>query len=152
MENISVHLSELMPLIKESLDGGQSVRFCPMGISMLPMLKEGRDAVTLSPVNKPLKKYDLPLYRRDDGSFVLHRIVKACSTFTCIGDNQYVYEKGIREDQIIGVVTSFEHKGKEYSVNSLSFLLYCRIWHHSRFLRRVIRSLKYRLSRLLKNR
>ena len=64
---------------------GQSVRFSPRGVSMLPMLRQGRDSVVLSPAPKQLRKYDLPLYRRDDGSYVLHRVVKAGQTYACMG-------------------------------------------------------------------
>jgi len=125
-------LAELMPLIREKLDGGQCVRFSPMGVSMLPMLRQGRDAVELSPASERLKKYDLPLYRRDDGKFILHRVVKAEETYTCIGDNQFVYEPGVRHDQIIGLVTAFYRDGRKISVNALGYRVYCCVWHLSR--------------------
>ena len=60
-------LDDLMPLIRERLDAGQRVKFSPRGVSMLPMLRQGIDTVTLSPLPEKLKKYDLPLYRRTDG-------------------------------------------------------------------------------------
>ena len=91
-----VHVEELMPLIQESLSAGRSVRFSPRGISMLPMLRQGIDSVILSPAPETLKKYDLPLYRRDNGKYVLHRIVDAGATYTCVGDNQFQLEHGIR--------------------------------------------------------
>ena len=129
-------LEELMPLIRERLDAGGKVRFSPMGISMLPMLRQGMDTVTLSPVPKRLKKYDLPLYRRDDGKYILHRIVKTGECYTCIGDNQFALETGVRQDQIIAVVTSFSRNGKDIPVTALSYQLYCRMWHYSRPVRR----------------
>ena len=76
MHNTTIWLDELMPLISERLSAGGSVRFSPHGTSMLPMLKDGRDQVVLSPLPDKLKKYDLPLYRRENGQYVLHRIVK----------------------------------------------------------------------------
>ena len=88
-----VLLAELMPLIEEQLESGQSVRFSPKGVSMLPMLRQGRDQVTLTALHGSPKKYDILLYRRGNGSFVLHRVVKIGNTYTCIGDNQFVYEK-----------------------------------------------------------
>ena len=84
-----IRLELLMPLIKERLAAGQSVRFSPKGTSMLPMLRQGIDSVVLSPLPKRLGKYDLPLYQRDNGQFVLHRIVAAEDSYTCIGDNQF---------------------------------------------------------------
>ena len=75
-----VSMEELVPLIREVLSNGQSVRFSPKGTSMLPMLRQGIDSVVLSPVTCRLKKYDIPLYQRDDGSYILHRIIKAGDT------------------------------------------------------------------------
>ena len=60
-------LDNLMPLFHERLAAGQKIKFNPRGISMLPMLRQGIDSVTLSPLPDKLKKYDLPLYQRDDG-------------------------------------------------------------------------------------
>ena len=136
-----------MPLILEQLNGGGSVRFGPHGTSMLPMIRQGKDTVTLSPITGELKKYDLPFYRRDNGQYVLHRILKVKSgEYTCIGDNQFVYEKGVRQDQLIAYVTSFHRGDKEIKVTSLSYRLYCRFHHYTRPIRRVWRVVCYRLS------
>ncbi|MBQ3527178.1 MAG: S24/S26 family peptidase [Clostridia bacterium] len=141
-------MNEIMPVIKECLQKGQSVRFSPRGISMLPMLRQGIDTVTLSPITGDLKKYDIALYVRANGKHVLHRVVKVEDTYTCCGDNQYVYEKGIFLDQFVGVVTSFTRSEKEYSVNNTGYRLYYRIWHYSRFFRRVIRAVFRRIKNL----
>ena len=139
-----------MPLIQESLTGGLSVRFSPRGISMLPMLRQGIDSVVLSPAPETLKKYDLPLYQRDNGKYVLHRIVDAGATYTCVGDNQFQLETGVRRDQILALVTGF-YRGETYhSVNEPAYRLYCRLWHCSRPLRRLLRRGVNFLRRILK--
>lgn len=134
-EHLIVGMDELVPIFKEQLAAGKSVRFSPKGISMLPMLREGKDTVTLSAAPVRLKKYDIPLYQRDDGKYILHRIVAAGDDYTCVGDNQFVYEKGIRPDQIIAVVTAFSRAEKDHSVKELSYKFYCRFWHYTRPLR-----------------
>lgn len=139
-----------MPLIKERLAAGQSVRFGPKGTSMLPLLRQGIDNVVLSPLSGKLKKYDLPLYQRADGSYVLHRIVKAEDTYTCIGDNQFIFEPGVRDDQMIGVVTAVYRGDRRWEVTSLSYRLYCCVWHITRFPRRYLRALKEKVRGLLK--
>lgn len=121
-----------MPLIREQLAAGRSVRFSPRGTSMLPMLRQGIDTVTLSPLPDTLKKYDLPLYQRDNGQYVLHRIVKVKDTCTCIGDNQFDFESGLRRDQMIAVVTAFSRGSREWKVSDLRYRIYCRFWHYSR--------------------
>ncbi len=121
-----------MPLMGEYLDRGKTVRFSPRGTSMLPMLRQGRDTVTLSPLPARLKKYDLPLYRRSDGQYVLHRILEAGDTYTCMGDNQFQREPGVRREQMIALVTAFTRDGRQYSVQAPGYRLYCRLWHLSR--------------------
>ena len=143
-------MEALMPLFLERLAAGQKIRFSPRGISMLPMLRQGIDTVTLSPVPERLKKYDLPLYRREDGSFVLHRVVAVGDTYTCMGDNQFVPEPGLRHDQMIALVTGFSRGEREFSVGHLGYRLYCRFWHYSRPLRYFLRRGKNWLRRHLK--
>ena len=145
----SASMADLVPLFQERLEAGQQVRFSPMGVRMLPMLREGRDSVVLSPAPARLQKYDLPLYRRDDGAYVLHRVAEVGETYTCIGDNQFVYEPGVRQEQVIAVVTGFRRKGRDHTVNKTGYRLYCRIWHYSRplrfFWKRGLRWLKRKL-------
>ena len=129
-------LDALMPLIRERLEAGQTVRFSPMGISMLPMLRQGKDSVVLSLVPEKLKKYDLPLYRRPDGQYVLHRIAEVGDTYTCIGDNQFRMEPGVEHGQILALVTAFYRGERKWEVTSPLYRLYCRFWHYSRPLRR----------------
>lgn len=134
-KQIETSLEELMPIIQECLSAGKSFRFSPMGTSMLPMLRQGIDSVVLSPLPEKLSAYDIPLYKRDNGKYVLHRIIKADETYTCMGDNQFAAESGLRRDQMIAVVTAFYRGEKLCSVGSLSYRIYCRLWHHSRPLR-----------------
>ncbi len=147
-EIYTAHMDDLMPLIRERLAAGQSVCFSPKGVSMLPMLRQGIDTVTLSPITGRLKKYDLPLYQRENGKYVLHRIVEVGDTYTCAGDNQVEPERGLRHEQMIAVVTAFTRGKREHSVDELGYRLYCRFWHHTRLLRRILRGLWRRAARL----
>ena len=124
-----------MPLFRERLAAGQSVRFSPRGVSMLPMLRQGVDSVVLSPLPDRLRKYDLPLYQRDNGQYVLHRVVKVGETYTCIGDNQFDYEPGLRQEQMIALVTAFYRGDRLWQCSSPIYRLYCILWHRSRALR-----------------
>lgn len=134
-----VRLQDVMPIIRQKLSEGQSVRLYPKGVSMLPMLRQGIDSVLLSPLPGKLKKYDLPLYQRRDGHYVLHRIVKVGQTYTCIGDNQYKYEPGVRHEQLIAVVTGYYRDEEFRSVKSFRYKFYCRFRHWTRFPRHVLK-------------
>jgi hypothetical protein len=131
-------LADMMPVIRETLAEGKSVRFNPQGTSMLPMLHPGRDTVVLSPLPETLKKYDLVLYQRKDGSFVLHRIVAVSQTYTCMGDHQFHRETGLEQRQMIGLVTEFVRNGKTVKVTAPGYRIYCMVWHYSRFFRRCL--------------
>ena len=149
------HLDELMPLMKECMAAGLPAKFSPKGTSMLPMIRQGIDCVELSFATGPLKKFDLPLYQRDDGHYVLHRIVKVVQdgekvTYTCCGDNQFLYEPGIRPDQVIAVVTAFTRGEKSYTVQNRGYQIYCRFWHFSRPFRHLYRRGRGWLRRHLK--
>ena len=139
-----------MPLVEEALAAGQTVRFSPKGTSMLPFLRQGIDQVELSPLPEKLRKYDLPLYRRDNGQYVLHRIVRVGETYTCVGDNQFELEHGVRRDQMIARVTAVIRPRGTAKMTGFAHKLYCRVWHYTRPLRRVVRWGKSALRRLIK--
>ena len=143
-------MEELIPVIRQELAQGRGVCFSPKGTSMLPMLRQGVDSVVLAPLPEKLKKYDLPLYQRRNGQYVLHRIVKTGDTFTCMGDNQFEEEPGICEDQFIAVVIAFYRGRKLYSVRQPGYRIYCRFWYHSRHIRRFWRRGTGWLRRILK--
>lgn len=141
MQIEQTQLEQLMPLVKETLSKGKSVKMSPSGVSMLPMLRQGIDSVVISPLAGKLKKYDLPLYQRDNGQYVLHRVIKTGQTYTCMGDNQFSKEAGLRYEQFIGIVTAFYRKDRRISVQNLPYQLYCRFWHYTRLIRRVWRKI-----------
>lgn len=153
MPDTSVRLAQVFPLMQERMANGESVQFTPQGTSMRPTIYGGRDQVVLAALPEKLKKYDLPLYRRDNGQFVLHRIVKVGETYTCIGDNQFVYEPGVRQDQMLALAVGFYRKGKFYKTDSFGYRLYSRVWHWSRPVRRIViwcRSILFAVLRRLK--
>ncbi len=143
---LDIPAKQLVPVMEEQLKSGKTVRFFPRGTSMLPLLREGWDSVTLKQLDRPLKRFDIAFYKRDSGQYVLHRVVKIKNSITCIGDNQYYYEKGLRPDQMIAVVCEFSRGDKTVSVTSPLYRIYCVLWHASRPLRhfciRAIRKIK----------
>ena len=135
LEKKSARLEELMPLIKEELDLGRSVRISPRGTSMLPMLREGKDSVVLSKIPDRPRKYDVVLYKRANGQYVLHRLVKIGEKYTFLGDNQFDLETGILCEQMIAYVSSFYRGGREISGKNIFYKIYCRLWYWTRGVR-----------------
>ncbi len=143
----NVCLEDVIEIMCECLKSGQTVSFSPHGTSMLPMLRQGKDCVTLAALPEKLKKYDIPLYKRENGQYVLHRIVAVGETYTCVGDNQFEVECGVKKEQMIAIVSEFSRNGKSHSVQEISYQLYCRGWHYSRILRGLWRKGKHFLKR-----
>lgn len=119
-----------------------------VGVSMLPLLKQGRDLFTLNrKTSERCKKYDVVLYRRPPDKYVLHRIIEVREEdYVIRGDNCINNEYGITDKDILGVMTSFIHKGKEYSVNDFRYKVYyvlrCKLYFFRLF--------KFKLKRILK--
>lgn len=134
---------ELIPLIEERLAAGYAVRYLPFrGVSMLPMLRQGKDSVELSPLPAKLKKYDLPVYRRPSGQLVMHRVWEVHDDYyICMGDNTEAYET-IYPDQMIGVVSAFKRGEKRIEVTDPGYQRYCRMWRLTRPFRKCYKSLK----------
>lgn len=127
---------ELMLLVRERLAAGYKVRYLPFkGVSMLPMLRQGKDRVELGPLPEKLKKYDLPVYQMPSGKYLMHRVLKVTPThYICLGDNTLEYEI-IAPEQMIGVVTAFQRNGKRIEVTNPLYRFYCLVWGHTRPLR-----------------
>ena len=145
-----VAIDDVIDIMVEKLNSGGTVTFTPKGKSMLPMLRDGEDVVVLSKPNGKLHLFDIPLYRRSNGIYVLHRIVNfdADGSYVLCGDHQFALEHGIKDSDIIGVVTAFYRKGKAYSVNSFSYRLYVNFWFYTRFFRHSYRFGANKVSKL----
>ncbi len=124
-----VFLKDTWPIIEEKLKAGADVTINPGGVSMKPLVIPGRDSVVLTGIPESLKKYDVVLYIRENGQFVLHRIVGMTDgKFIMCGDNQFMWEYGIERGQIIALMKSVIRNKKMICVDSLSYKLYSRVW------------------------
>ena len=120
-EKESLPLAALEGLIREELSLGGSAVINIRGVSMLPLLKEGVTTVRIVPPVFPLKKYEIPFYKREDGQFVLHRAIgKRKDGYVCRGDHQAVKEFGVAEEMIIGVADARIIDEKEKSLRTLA--------------------------------
>ena len=82
------------------------------GTSMMPFLAHHRDTVYLSRIRENPGVGDMVLYRRDNGRYILHRILAVHGdAFDMLGDRQVHPEPGIRRDQLLAVVTAVRRKG-----------------------------------------
>lgn len=101
-----------------------------VGDSMKPLIRQGKDLLIIEKADGRLKKYDVPLYRRDSGQYVLHRILKVRENdYIICGDNRWQKEYGVTDRHIIGVLTAVVRNGNHaISVSSFRYRIYVHIW------------------------
>ncbi len=141
-------MESLAELLILQMENGGKADLTVTGWSMQPMLQNGRDKVTLIPPAKELKKKDIILYRRENGQYVLHRIIDLeDGKYILSGDNQAMRET-VDPSQVIGVVSAFTHKGRPCSMDSLSYRLYAWAWVELFCLRKAYLALRRPAGRL----
>ena len=135
--------NDIIHLAEKSLNDGQSVRLTVVGNSMAPLFVGLRDSVTLKRLERPVKKYDIPLYKRSDGSAVLHTVVSLRGgVYLCRGDAQTGKPEEVLPHQIIGTVVSYTRNGKEYSASGFRYKLYAVIHNRTFLFRKLSGKLK----------
>ena len=126
-----------------------------VGDSMMPLIKQGRDVMIIERPCGRLAKYDIPLYKRDSGQYVLHRIHKVLPDgYVICGDNRSCLETDITDRHIIGVLTGLIRDGKEISLDTFSYKLYSFYICDLFFIRRIgfrFRSLFRRIRKMLRS-
>ena len=122
------------------------------GVSMMPLLREDRDVMIIERVTGRLKKYDVPLYKRPNGQYVLHRILKVRENdYVICGDHCINKEYGITDDNIIGVLTGVIRDGKHISVKDRGYLFYTHLWCDFFYIRIAILYVKFGAAKVLRS-
>lgn len=136
---------------EEELNRKGSFTYTCSGISMLPLLRQRKDLFTIEKKQGRCEKYDVVLYKRYPESYVLHRVVEVQEKdYVILGDNCLNKEYGIRDEDIIGVMTSFVRNGKEYSVSHRGYRVYAVVWFKLYPLRRLWMKCKIKCRGILK--
>ncbi len=118
-----------IPIYLERLRQGQKVKIGPFGFSMYPLLVGNRDSLILTKIDRPLKRGDICLYRRDDGIYVTHTIHHLDdSGIYFLGESQQDIEGPLREEQVLAVAESFIRNGHEFSCDWGGYKFFHEIW------------------------
>lgn len=150
MNNGEFFLADAIDVIEEILAGGGEFRMYPKGTSMLPLIVQGKDSVVLKRnFENYANKHDIAFYRRTNGQFVLHRVMKVCDdgTYVMCGDNQSALEYGIKKEQVIGYVSKLYKDQKAISLVSFKYRSYLFVWCCMPF-RKVVLYIRGKLSGL----
>ncbi len=144
--NKEVWLEEIYPLIEQQLCSGGSASFTINGTSMLPFLRSKKDSVKIANPNAAIrkvapKKYDIIFYRRANGDFVLHRIVKVKNGYyICRGDNQ-VDDERVAKENVIAVATEYCKNGVWKPMGNKGQRIYSFFWVNTMIIRKIKRKI-----------
>lgn len=109
---------------RELIDQHKGFIYAPIGTSMLPLIREGKDTVKLVAIDRPLKKNDVVLYQRGN-KFILHRIVSVKKdVFDIVGDHQYLIEKDVPRSSIIAIMEGVYREERYQSCSSFRMKCY----------------------------
>ena len=114
---------------EEYLELNGSITYTNAGVSMLPLLRQGKDLFTVKKKGtERCKVGDVVLYRRGK-QYILHRVVEVHKQdYVILGDNCICREYGITDKDIIGVMTGFVRGSHNYDVNDKGYRLYSCFW------------------------
>ena len=150
---VRASMKTLVPLICDTVQNGGTFRLITAGTSMKPLLRDRTDTVVLKKALLPLKRYDIALYRRPNGQYVLHRVIKCekNGTYTLCGDNQLLPEKGVRDDAVIAVVSHIERGERTVRLDGSGYKIYVFFWCRCFFIRRFVLKLRAAYEKIKKH-
>ncbi len=93
------------------------------GVSMMPLLRQERDLFVIERNTRRLRRFDVALFRRGK-QYVLHRVVKVLPESYIIRGDNCIENEPVREEQVLGVMTSFVRDGKETAVTAPAYRVY----------------------------
>ena len=140
MKGIEVNNHEIFKVMHIAFENNQTFILRVRGTSMFPLLKDKKDSVRLSKIEGELKKRDIVLYRRTNGLYVMHRIIRIKDgVYSMVGDNQRIIETPIYRDQILAIATHIIKNDKEVEIKkSKKYRLFAWFWCLSLFMRACI--------------
>lgn len=119
------YISTLRDLVNQS----KEVRLIISGSSMTPFLVHERDSILFSKPDSPLKRGDMVFYQRENGQFVMHRIlhVKPEGLYI-IGDAQVEIEGPVDPSCVFARITKINRKGKWIGPGQFWWWFFQHIW------------------------
>ena len=116
----------MLSTFEDILERDGRLVYTNVGTSMMPLLRERRDLMVIEKKGpERLHWLDVPLFKRDNGQYVLHRVMWVRKNdYVICGDNQWYLERGITDKHILGVLTQVDRDGKILDMRSPKMRLY----------------------------
>lgn len=142
-----VDAQEYMTVLRELIEEGHQVSLLISGSSMSPFLIHHRDTIYFKKPDRELKVGDMVFYRRGNGKYIMHRIRRIRPEgFYMIGDAQWEIEGPLQREQIFGLITAVERKGKLIQPGDFWWEFFAKVWLRIIPLRRLIQRIYQVLS------
>ena len=136
--------------LKDELLRSGNVMFTNKGVSMRPLLREGRDIMIIEKrtPDTVLSTGMAVLFERPTGDLVLHRIYREKGNgFLILGDN-CINPEYVEDDRIIGILTGIVRDGKKtVKVTDKCYKCYVKLWVAAYPVRRFFLKAKNKLFR-----
>lgn len=104
-----------------------------MGVSMRPMLTQRTEQLLIEKLTDQARKNDVLLYRRSNGQYVLHRVIRVRKEYYLIrGDNCYGKPEKVGFERAIGILKGF-YRDEHYidCKKSRGYRAYVFLWRLS---------------------
>lgn len=99
------------------------------GSSMQPLIRRGKDPVTIVPLQRLVKKGDVVLFMTDSGRYVVHRVWKMKEKqVRTLGDNCVNPDAWIPNEYVLGQAICYSRNGRKYRLDTCSARLWGRVW------------------------
>ena len=127
---------------EEVLANNGRLAYTNVGISMLPLIREGKDVLLIEAVSdRGVHRWDAVLFRRPGvtgrGAYVLHRVLKILpdGRYWIVGDNCISGEM-VESQDVLGILTQVQRdNGKIIRVTDLKYRLYVLFWCRPYYIR-----------------
>ena len=122
---------EYVSVLKELVEEGKEVSMLIAGSSMSPFLCHQRDSICFKKPDRELKKGDMVFYQRESGQYVMHRIYKIKPDgYYMVGDAQTEIEGPLKREQIFGLITKVNRKGRWMKSGDFWWKFFEKVWIH----------------------
>ena len=145
-------MNEKYSSFERELEENGKLIYTNVGISMMPLIREGRDVMVIEKRDGKPKRYDAVLFRRDGvegrGKYVVHRILKVLpgDKYFIAGDHDASGEI-VPEGNILGTLTTVFKDGKPIDFGGFKYRRYvffrCKFYHLRFGLLKAWRGTKY---------
>ena len=130
-----------------------AVTICLEGDSMRPLIRRGKDPVTIIPLSRPLRKGDVVLFHLGE-KYIVHRVWQLKDGMVrTFGDNCWNPEPWFPAQQVLGLVVKYSRDGKARLLDTPQARTWGRMWmavHPVRMLYKRCRSLAARVVRRMR--